>query len=490
MDSLNFSEELDKDFLEEDSKIIIQSPRQVIINNYNGVTPPDIQQPPYEEEDFEEDTDIPEEECECEEGDEECDCGESLPEESEEGLEGEELDPNNLPPEEFPEEINTSEEEDGLPESEVDDGDPGEEIYDDEDVPSEEPIDPNAPPIEGDEELPYDDEQNLNNPDQSFDDYSEDDSGVNYDEVPENEVDPNSEQLPYEDEVDVVNPEDEELQANPSEFDDENMEQNPYESEESLDNDFEEQLPYEDEVVEDPFAPPNVDDSIPQDIDQAPENMDAEMELPYEDEIGAEDQLPFDPNANSNMDPNDPNNIPPEDGEIPYEDEPLENPNQQLGPDGEPVGQAPPPPMDPNMDPNAMGGIPPVAPPKTPDDFRRNSNLKNIHKRLSGLRKILDSESKPDFLKIKRKISDSFEFFDLVIKNPDTYEIQMDDIIKKFLTFIKLSVDEIDRLKQISEAEDVNKLKQSNKILAKEDKPKANISDDEYYEDEQTRKYK
>ena len=152
-----------------------------------------------------------------------------------------------------------------------------------------------------------------------------------------------------------------------------------------------------------------------------------------------------------------------------------------LPPMGMDPNMGPPPPMgmDPGMggappigmgDP-MMGGLPPVEDQPSEisgkvgkstkqkinvDDLNKLNELKNIHKRLINVKKILEPEVKVHYEKIKGRLEDSLDYFSDIIQNLDSFSDTIDNIIIRYKKFVFIILKEIENLKQLDISEEEN----------------------------------
>jgi len=128
---------------------------------------------------------------------------------------------------------------------------------------------------------------------------------------------------------------------------------------------------------------------------------------------------------------------PPEEPEVPEEPEPPEKMGGETSPGGKmPMGG------EEGM-PGGMGmmGMGTEEEPKEPKEIGRIYELKRIYARLVAIESQLSTSSDIILLKLRKKVSQSIELFELLASNLDSYKDKMDDIIIMFYKFLSLVYD-------------------------------------------------
>jgi hypothetical protein len=381
----------------------------------------------------------------------------------------------------------------------------------------------------------YNTDQNINNSPNNTEEADKDiinPDDINYEddieqEKPPEENDTNDEDYKEEEpQTPIYTDEEQEEYIDPEEGDEEDLtkgnEDLVYDDENEYPNEDEELDNYDDEGEENlqNVSPNNIDPALDLDDD----NTDNSEEIPYDDEqLSTEDDI-------NNLMPSDIKNNQVPTGELNssqpppmvdpisqyYEDDEqnqLSDPNVNNpmavapsintygvpGPDQQQTQQ---PYEDENMDQTQMDpntGTP-MMPQPDPNVIKQNMfrmvTIKKIHEQLLELKDVLNSQSKPGFDKVKRRVNDALDYFSLIIKNLDTYNADLDDLIKKYKNFILVASQEIHSIKfkenVIDKSIDEKVLKkdkadnQSNnddKIFDKKDKKVINNTK-EYFEDE------
>lgn len=168
---------------------------------------------------------------------------------------------------------------------------------------------------------------------------------------------------------------------------------------------------------------------------------------------------------------------PPQENMIPPEQPPVD-PNAQLPPIPANIPEAPPPPpMDPNMPPPPMdSNAPPMGPPGIPPqpggmmppgmlpppivpptDIGKIELLKSIQTKLLDINSLLNKFSEERYGKVKSKVEEAIEVFNVMVTNFPTFKDKVLDIAEKYKHFIKIVVLEVRKIRTQEKIEEESK---------------------------------